>query len=69
MDVAEVAAMEDPKRGDMVLHNNGHRAEIVDLGNIATNRGLEPLYNLRFSDGPIAGVNCLRDEFTFPIDQ
>jgi len=58
--------MENPKVGDVVLHNNGCRAEVVELGGIATNRGLAPLYNIKFPEGPFPGVNCLREEFTFP---
>ena len=65
--VEKAAVLENPKKGDMVLHNNGYRAEVIDLGSIATDRGLAPLYNLKFLDGPIVGVNCLRDEFTFPV--
>jgi hypothetical protein len=59
--------MENPKVGDVVLHNNGYRAEVIELGSIATNRGLATLYNLKFLEGIIPGVNCLREEFTFPL--
>jgi hypothetical protein len=58
--------MENPKIGDIVLHRSGYRAEIIGLGSIATDRGLAPLYNLKFLEGPFPGVNCLRQEFTFP---
>jgi hypothetical protein len=59
--------MEDPKIGDMVLHNNGCRAEVIALGSIATNRGLATTYNLKFFERMIPSVNCLREEFTFPL--
>ena len=60
--------MENPKIGDIVLHNNGCRAEVIGLGGIATNRGLAPTYNLRFLEGIIPGVgSCLREEFNFPL--
>ena len=57
--------MKDPKKGDVVIHRNGCRAEVMGLGSIATHRGLETMYNLKFLEGPISGVNCLREEFTF----
>lgn len=60
--------MENPKVGDKVLHNNGCRAEVIQLGSIATNRGLATMYNLKFLEGIIPGVNCLREEFTFPTN-
>ncbi len=59
--------MENPKIGDIVLRRNGCRAEVMGLGSMATNRGLATLYNLKFLEGVIPGVNCLREEFTFPL--
>ena len=59
--------MENPKIGDVVLHRNGNKGEVIALGSIATNQGLATLYNLKFLEGPIPGVNCLREEFTFPV--
>ena len=59
--------MQDPKVGDIVLHNNRCRAQVIALGSIATNQGLAFMYNLKFLEGIIPGVNCLREEFTFPI--
>jgi hypothetical protein len=59
--------MENPPKGDKVLHRNGYMAEVIDLGSIATKQGLATLYNIKFLEGPFPGVNCLREEFTFPI--
>ncbi len=59
--------MNDPKKGDIVLHDNGWLAEVIDIGSMVTDRGLVPLYNLKFSDGSVVSVNCLRGEFTFPV--
>jgi hypothetical protein len=59
--------MENPQKGEVVLHNNGCRAEVIDIGSVATNQGLVPLYNIKFQEGPLPGVNCLREEFTFPV--
>ena len=59
--------MQDPQKGDKVLHRNGYMAEVLELGSIATNRGLATLYNIKFLEGPFPGVNCLREEFTFPV--
>ncbi|HLW35978.1 MAG TPA: hypothetical protein VKS98_09990 [Chthoniobacterales bacterium] len=56
----------DPKIGDQVLHDNGHYAKVIGIGSIATNTGLQPIYSLKFETGIITGVNCLRQEFTFP---
>jgi|HubBroStandDraft_4_1064222.scaffolds.fasta_scaffold37492_4 hypothetical protein len=58
--------MENPIIGDIVLHRNGCRAEVIQLGSVATRSGLATLYNLKFLDGVIPGVNCLREEFIFP---
>jgi len=57
----------DPKVGDRILHNNGHYAEVIGIGSVATNTGLQPMYNIKFETGMIVGVNCLRQEFTFPV--
>jgi hypothetical protein len=54
------------KVGDKVRHRNGDLAEVIALGSIATHEGLAVMYNLKFLEGPIPGVNCLRQEFTFP---
>jgi hypothetical protein len=54
----------DPKIGDRVFLKNGQYAEVVGIGSIATNTGLQPTYNLKLGAGP--SVNCLREEFTFP---
>jgi hypothetical protein len=59
--------MENPRVGDVVLHNNGNQAEVTGIGNLATQNGLVDLYNLKFLEGMITGVNCLRKEFTFPL--
>jgi hypothetical protein len=59
--------MENPKIGDMVLHNNGCRAEIIALGSVATYLGPVTMYSLKFFEGMIPGVDCLREEFTFPL--
>jgi hypothetical protein len=59
--------MENPKVGDKVVHHNGYKAEVKGLGSVATNQGLATLYNLKFLEGPLPGVNCLREEFTFPV--
>jgi hypothetical protein len=58
--------MDDPKVGDRVLHNSGHYAEVIQIGSTATHGGLQAMYNLKFETGMIVGVNCLRQEFTFP---
>jgi hypothetical protein len=59
--------MENPKKGDKVLHRNGYVAEVIELGSMVTFRGLAITYNIKFLEGPLPGVNCLREEFTFPI--
>jgi hypothetical protein len=61
--------MEDPKVGDKVRHKNGCTAEVVALGSITTTKGPTVMYNLKFLDCPLAGANCMREEFTFPIAQ
>jgi len=58
--------MNDPKKGEFVRLHNGCLAEVIDIGSIVTDRGSVPLYN-KFSDGGTVSVNCLREEFTFPI--
>lgn len=60
--------MENPQKGATVLHRNGCQAEVLDLGSIATKHGPAVLYNLGFLEGSIPGANCLREEFTFPIN-
>jgi hypothetical protein len=57
----------DPKIGDKVRYENGFLAEVKAIGNIATINGVQALYNIVFLEGPLPGVNCLREEFTFPI--
>ena len=52
-----------------MLHRNGYMAEVIGLGSIATNQGLATLYNIKFLEGPFPGVNCLREEFTFPVTE
>lgn len=58
---------QNPVVGDRVRHNNGHQAEVIGLGSIATAQGLAVTYNIKFLEGPFPGVNCLRQEFVFPI--
>lgn len=58
---------QDPKIGDMVLLSNGYRAEVVDLGSVATNGGLATTYHVRYLEGHVGGMSCLREQFTFPI--
>jgi hypothetical protein len=58
--------VENPKIGDIVLHRNGCRAEVIQFGSIATRSGLATTYNLKFLEGVIPGTNCLREEFIFP---
>jgi hypothetical protein len=59
--------MENPNVGEIVLHRNGCRAEVIALGSLATVNGPAVMYNLKFLEGPYSGVNCLREEFTFPV--
>jgi len=59
--------MNDPKKGEFVQLHDGCLAEVIDIGSIVTDRRSVPLYNLKFSDGGTVSVNCLREEFTFPI--
>lgn len=59
--------MENPKKGDKVLHRNGYVAEVVQLGSMVTFQGLAHTYNIKFLEGPFPGLNCLREEFTFPL--
>lgn len=61
--------MQNPLKGDKVLHRNGYLAEVLELGSMATTQGLATLYNIKFLEGPFPGVNCLREEFTFPVTQ
>jgi len=68
-DLQSAVVTENPKVGDVVLHRNGYRAEVIGLGSMATNRGLATLYNIKFLEGPLPGVNCLREEFTFPAPE
>ena len=64
---AQVIEQDNPKVGDKVLHINGYLAEVIELGSIATNQGLAVTYNIKFLEGPFPGVNCLREEFNFPV--
>lgn len=58
--------MANPVAGEIVLHNNGCRAKVMQLGTIMTKNGAKTAYNIKFLDGDYVGVNCLREEFTFP---
>jgi hypothetical protein len=59
--------MENPHKGDKVLHRNGCVGEVVSLSSRVTFRGLTTTYNIKFLEGSQPGVNCLREEFTFPV--
>jgi len=59
----------DPKVGDRVLHKNGQYAQVIGVGSVVTNTGLQAMYNIKFEAGLIPGVNCLRVEFTFPAPE
>jgi hypothetical protein len=59
--------MENPEKGDVVLHSNGCRAKVLDLDGVAvTNQGQAALYHLKFIAVDNPRVYCLREEFTFP---
>jgi hypothetical protein len=58
--------MANPAVGDIVLHKNGCRAEVMQLGSIMTKNGMATIYNIKFLNGNYVGVNCLREEFKFP---
>jgi hypothetical protein len=63
---------QDPKVGGVVwMPGLQTRGEIIGIGSISSKRapeGIEPCYNVKFIDGPLpGGVNCLRDEFVFPL--
>ena len=58
--------MKNPQVGDIVLHNNECRAQVIRLGSIVTNNGVATLYSIKFFQGMIPVVNCQREEFTFP---
>lgn len=60
--------MENPQIGDRVLHDTEGLAEVIGIGSVATRSGPAAIYNLKFLEGaPAASVNCLREEFTFPV--
>ena len=59
--------MENPQKGDKVLHRNGYVGEVIALSSRVTFQGLAITYNIKFLEGTQPGVNCLREEFTFPV--
>ena len=59
--------MENPHKGDKVLHRNEYVGEVIALSSRVTFQGVATTYNIKFLEGPLPGVNCLREEFTFPL--
>jgi len=59
--------MENPRKGDKVLHRNGYVGEVVALSSRVTFQGLATTYNIKFLEGTLPVVNCLREEFMFPV--
>lgn len=59
--------MENPKLGDVVLHENGYQARVISLSDVPTKKGSANTYQLKFLEGPYRAVDCLREEFTFPV--
>jgi hypothetical protein len=59
--------MENPKKGDKVLHRNGYTAKVIKLGSIVTFQGLATTYTIKFLEGLATSAKCLRDDFTFSV--
>jgi hypothetical protein len=61
--------VKNPQKGDIVLHKNGYRAKVIDLGGSFTGQESETLYNLRILEGTPRCIGSLRQEFTFPAPE